>query len=312
MSDKNGLPPEWWYARSRDKIEAVLNLSMAWSWLIQYKVGIELTQQVIRPFDLQDMLDWLTTNLQLRPALYYDQKRTLLGNQHSIQEAIIMLHSVGGTLGRVTLRIVPETTTVTVAIIVTRVRNQPPIHDANELLSRFGTHWRERSIAFELRTAIDFLEMNKLMLRTQDDGHVLRLQFAIPVQQAQQRPKPITPLTHNEPVTTQPPARVLQRQHWHLPAISHRVDALLLRNRPNRLIQPVPHSPERPGGWHKPTPRRKLQVTVSQTPVVLPHPYTARSESEPPDDPPTEVEETGGQEPQDKLYPKGSAHDGQK
>lgn len=314
MPDKSGMPPEWWHARSRDKVEAVLNLAMAWSWLIQYKVGIELTQQVIRPFALQEMLDWLTTNLQLRPPLYYDKPLRLLGNKQCIQEAILLLHSVAGTLGRVSLKITPQDDSVLVVILVSRLKAQAPIANIETLLSALGDHWRERSIAFELRTALDFLNMNNLQIHTADDGQLLRMHFAIPVQQAQST-RTTSPATSPNGTTddTIPTVRLQNRQRWHLPKLSHRIDPLLLHSKPKKLIQAVPPTAQRPGGWHKPLPRRTLQLRGKSldTPIFDAQTLAERPEAEPPDHQRTELEEKGDQSQHDKLNPKGSAYDGQ-
>lgn len=310
MPDKSSLPAEWWYARSRDKVEAVLNLSMAWSWLIQFKVGIELTQQVIRPFDLQEMLDWLTTNLQLRPALYYDKKLMLLGNKQSIQEAILMLHSVGGTLGRVRLKITPAEDKTVVAIMVSRLREQKPFGAVKEILGELGEHWRERTIAFELQTALDFLNMNKLALDLKDDGSTLQFSFTIPVANSKNKARREDQRQVQQPlVDTLPTVKLVHQQHWHLPAISHRADAMQLGLYKRPIIQAVPHEPQRTGGWHKPTPKRTMQIhDITHTPLMSARPAPIEPES--PDVALNELEETGGQEKQDKVHPKGSVYDG--
>lgn len=305
-----GMPPEWWYARSKGKIEAVLNLSMAWSWLIQFKNGVELTEQVIRPFVLQETLEWLNTNLQLRPPLYFDDSTRIMGNKQSIQEAMLLLHSVANTMGRVSLQVEPTDTHIRFVIKISRLRPTTPVASIAELLSGYGSHWRERSIAFELRTALDFFEMNHLQLQLADDGLQLKLWFEMKQLSAKRKttsqPSPvIIDLREKAAPAT------LKLQHpnqWHLPPLTHRFDPLAVKKQA-KIIKPIPTTPIRPGGWHKPKPKVHVSNPQHQTPLVVrsQKAYDLLDETIIPQR--TELEESGGQDLQDRPRPKGTAHD---
>ena len=309
----SGLPPEWWYNRSKDKIEAVLNLSMAWSWLIQFKNGVALTEQVMRPFFLQEMLDWLTINLQLRRPLVFDDETRTLGNKQSIQEAILLLHSVGTTIGRVSLVIEPSEAQIVVKVQVSRVRSTEPITSIDALIDSYGQHWRERSIAFELRTARDFLQMNQLDLKLTDNGSMVNLWFALEQVVSTSSKRSVKHLLAdvNKEKNPPPTLKLHHPNQWHLPAISHRIDPLQLQKPANKIIQPVPPSPKRAGGWHKPFRRIQSVTNHHETPPLSPEllHHTTEFADETLNTKRTEIEESGGQDLYDRPNLKGTAHD---
>ncbi|NDJ84370.1 MAG: hypothetical protein GYB66_00650 [Chloroflexi bacterium] len=275
MPESSGKPPKWWYDRSKVKIEAVLNLVMAWSWLIQYKNGTNLTEKNIVSFNLNVLLDWLTINLQLVPPLRVSEEDVVIeANQHTLQEAILLLHSVATTQGTgVTIIVEPMEDFVLFSVRFSRIRRAEPMSSVGELLQVQGDHWRQQTIAFELKSARDFLAMNNIPLEISDDG--LTADFRFSVFHPGKRPSAAPTLTptdrHHGQMTAEisrltiPRKRFKRatsglptvrqsRQHWHIPAASHQADPLKFQQRSvsMHIPDPVPEHPLRPGSWHAP------------------------------------------------------------
>lgn len=283
MPDSGGRTPKWWYDRSQSKVELVLNTVMAWSWLIQYKTGIDLTEKVIRPFYLQNLLDWLSLNLQLAPPLIVKEDMLIAANQQTLQESLMLLHSVASTQGSgVVFSLETDELGVNIRVRFVRLRAADPFDSVDDMLAAQGSHWRQQAIAFELAVARDFLRMNNLYLDLEDNGSVG--EFAFYVYQAGKQP-PASPgpaldkhtkrmIKHitqsmlpvmsssEEAEDTRRSASIDAKQRWHTPhqRFVERLRQLQaeIKSRPTQTTI----KPRRPGGWHTPHP---TQPRISRT-----------------------------------------------
>lgn len=278
MPDSGGRTPKWWYDRSQSKVELVLNTVMAWSWLIQYKTGIDLTEKVVRPFQLQNALDWLTLNLQLAPPLIIDNDMLIAANQQTMQEALLLLHSVASTQGSgVLIAFKADDSGVNIRVRFARLRPADPYQSVDDMLAAQGSHWRQQAIAFELAVARDFLKMNNIELAIEDDGTIG--EFIFYIYQAGKQPHiPATPISLDKhtkkmikhitqsmlPVSSFPEEADDTRrsatisnsakQRWHTPP--QRFVDLLRQLEAETKSRPTQTTikPRRPGGWHTPHP----------------------------------------------------------
>lgn len=257
LPEESGNPPGWWRERAKTKVEQALDITMAWSWLIQYKTGSELPEKTIRPFRLQHLLDWLTATLRLIPALQTNPNTFIQGNQQTLQEAILLLHSVAASQGagvRISLDYLPQHIQFRVRFARQRPLAKPP-QALDELLNGRNGHWRHRITAFELRSARDFLKMNQIELRLEDTGRIGELLFNIPrFGKRSTTPMVIKPFSSYAETSVHDTTQTSSFRGWHLPAPAHRAALHLLVAMPPSLSpDDIPIRPLRPGGWHQPT-----------------------------------------------------------
>ncbi len=291
MPDNSGQTPKWWYDRAKAKVENVLNLTMSWSWLIQFKTGTNLTEKAIRPFQLQSLLDWLTLHLQIIPPLKTDHNVYLQANQQTLQEAILLLHSVATTQGSgVSVYLDHLQAAVRFRIRFARLRSATPYQSLDAFLSAQGRHWRQQVISFETRTARDFLKMNNIDLDIDDTGIIAEFVFAVTHQQrGKDSTMSISPTAiHTEQVvsritnatlhTKRPPSEQLpddattvkleqqaKYRGWRIPKTKYEV----VPTPPKAKPDPIPARPMRPGGWHLPVKHQEEKNSHSETPIIV-------------------------------------------
>lgn len=281
MPEYAGHSAKWWRDRARTKITTVLNLFTAWSWLVQYKAGMDIPEQAIRPFSLQSLLEWLTVHLQLVPALTAEENPLLYGNQETLQEAILLLYSVASTLGsgaRVMLEAAANQ--VKIRIRYARLRQtENRLSSVEELLISLGKHWRMQVIRFELKVARDFLELNRCLLELNDTGETV--EFSLPisyigvkatseneglrkesaVQSRSQTPKiaaesaadtsPLITKAYLPDTATKKSTQTYKQAAWHIPA---HFAVTIPKKTPAISKSPaiIPVNPTHTGSWHLP------------------------------------------------------------
>lgn len=159
MPEAQNKPPGYWKDRASNKISNVLNLFNAWSYLIRYKRGEAIPDQALRPFRVNALLNWLGLQLQLNATPHIPSDPLLKGNQETLQEALLLLHSVAYSQGT-SVRVTVDNNDLGAWFRVKfgLVRSIPNTLD--ELMESFGTHWRAQDTAFELATARDFVSLN--------------------------------------------------------------------------------------------------------------------------------------------------------
>lgn len=293
MPDSGGRTPKWWYDRSQAKVELVLNTVMAWSWLIQYKTGIDLTEKVMRPFHIQTLMDWLTLNLQLAPPLIIKDNKIVAANQQTLQEALLLLHSVASTQGSgIVFGFEPKSSGINVRVRFVRLRASDPFKSVDDMLAAQGSHWRQQAIAFELAVARDFLRMNNIELNIEDDGTVG--EFIFYVYEAGKQPsgnvQPVALNKHTQrmikhitqsmlPVTahsekaedTRKATSSDAKQRWHTPP--QRFVEILRQLQAETKSRPTQTTikPRRQGGWHTPHPTepRISRVQPDDDPPII-------------------------------------------
>lgn len=297
MAESTGQAPEWWYQRGKSQIEGVLNLVMSWSWLIQSKVGSDIPEKALQPFRLQSLLDWVTLHLKLVPPLITEEDVLLHANQHTVQEALLLLYSVAATQGAGVNILISHFS----AGVLFRIRFVRPHHakksqrSIDELIQQQGSHWRQQIIAFELGIARDFLRMNQIELQLQENGSVSDFCFTLykPGQHPQllsslptelHRQQSIShiinatipakhspaPLVADQGVTR--PIMSHNRQHWHIPPAHLRADPSLFAPKIKAPPDQIPVVPVREGGWHLPIRRYKNNEndhTLVASPIIV-------------------------------------------
>lgn len=172
MPEATDKPPGYWKERATNQITSVLNLYTAWMWLLRYKTGDPIPERAFRPFETNSLLSWIGRQLQLSPPPITKMNPLLHGNQETLQEALLLLHSVAYTQGSA-VRLVFEATRLGTwfRIRFDRPREVPP--DLDSLIASFGSHWRAQDAVFELTNARDFVRLNGCALvlnRTQSGG----------------------------------------------------------------------------------------------------------------------------------------------
>lgn len=159
MPEAQDKQPGFWKDRATAKIGNVLNLFMAWSYLIHYKLGEMLPDRAIRPFRVNALLEWLSVQLQLNPPPKLSSDPLLHANQETLQEALLLLYSAAFTQGtNVRLELETNDTGVWFRVLFTRLTPLPESFDT--LLDSFSGHWRAQDTVFELATARDFVRLN--------------------------------------------------------------------------------------------------------------------------------------------------------
>ncbi len=180
--DDPAIDPQIWQEKARARIANLLNLYQAWSALIQYKNGLQLPQHSIRAFPLQSLLDWLTIQLELTLPATAPENIHLLGNQASIQEALLLLHSAAATQGsNVHLNLENSPEGYWFRIRFSRPSPLPPTLE--EIIGQFSNHWRSQDSAFELKMAQDFIALNDGKIDVQWNSYKRLGEFAFCVKQ---------------------------------------------------------------------------------------------------------------------------------
>lgn len=169
MPEAQDKPPGYWKDRATGKVLNVLNLFTAWSYLIRYKRGELLPERAVRPFRANDLLRWLAAQLQIAPVPQAPGDPLLRANQETLQEALLLIHSVACAQGS-GVQIQVEGNALGVWFRISFTRSKPMPGTLEDLLASFGAHWRAQDTAFELSTARDFVALNggELMLITSD------------------------------------------------------------------------------------------------------------------------------------------------
>lgn len=169
-AEGTGFSADWWRSRAREKIAATLSLVMAWSWLIQYKNGMALPRQAIRPFALSETVNWLGERLRTPISDTLDGV-TLDANQETLQEALLLLYSVASSQGSgvsISWNVQPQSVKIGIQY---RQRHKDATDDNLEaLMQGFKSHWRSQLTALELRLAQNFLQVNGIDLNFNDTG----------------------------------------------------------------------------------------------------------------------------------------------
>lgn len=181
LDSADDKPREYWRQRATEQTLGVLNLVNAWHALIRYKLGELLPEQHFQPFYAQDLLDWLSHQLQLIPALKADDNLLLEANRETLQEALLLLYSAVHTLGP-SVHLITSSTGNGLWFRVRYARHAktaPCPTDLEALLQRLGSSWRSEDTAFELRTAADFIALNSSELRLQGTKATCELVFFI-------------------------------------------------------------------------------------------------------------------------------------
>ena len=184
LADTPGLDdqtPLWWRKRAHTKLSGTLSTLMAWSWLIQHKNGMQLPQQAIRSFELQNTVDWLSEKLQLDGRGQTSSSLILQGNQETFQEAILLLHSVATSQGAgVKVAWEQKADQVEFTCSFKRRRKRESYANVDALLVSFKGHWRAQLTSFELQIARHLLELNSATLEFDDDGRLGEFRFVLP------------------------------------------------------------------------------------------------------------------------------------
>ncbi len=173
-------PREYWQDRASREVLGVLNLVNAWHALIRFKQGELLPQQHIRPFNAQDLLDWLTTQLELSNPLRIKEDMVLEASKEALQEALLLLYSAAYTLGpNVHLLVKSLTNGIWFRVRYSHTGGGAPPLNLNDLLSGLKGNWRLEDTAFELRLASDFITLSGGRLHFQSTEHFCELAFFV-------------------------------------------------------------------------------------------------------------------------------------
>lgn len=179
MPEAQDKPPGYWQERATAKVSNVLNLFTAWSNLIRFKLDGTIPERALRPFPANALLAWLGSQLQLSPVPRLADDPTLVANQETLQEALLLLYSAAFTQGSgVRLEVGPASEGLWFRVRFARNTPIPPTFDA--LLASFGDHWRDQDTLFELATARDFVALNGLELVLNTSGEQCEFAFFAP------------------------------------------------------------------------------------------------------------------------------------
>lgn len=165
-------------ARTAAAIYSALNMHNAWANLIRYKTGTAPNVPGDSSFKLADLLDWICAILQISDLPHRDDTIILEGNQETLQEALMLMHSCAQTLGPGARVVVDEHPRG----FWFRVRYGATSHcptTLGELLGSLQANWRLQSAAFELRSAGDFLAMNNYEMYYTPGDHLAELAFFV-------------------------------------------------------------------------------------------------------------------------------------
>jgi hypothetical protein len=146
-------------ARAAEAVSAARDMYAAWSNLIRHNAGEAPLLTGNQEFQAGDLLSWMAAALQITQLPECDDEDRLRGNQAMIREALMALHSCAQTLGPGAYMLVerhPRGFWFRV-----RYGATARIPDSLDgLLAQMQANWREKTAAFELRSARDFLTIN--------------------------------------------------------------------------------------------------------------------------------------------------------
>ena len=170
----------FWQARAVEQVLNALNLHNAWSSLIRYKMGESLMPQQTRQFQANDLLRWLSRELQLDDTPQSPKDVTLSGNRETLQEALLLLRSCAQMLGP-NVHLFAQNHEDGMWFRVRYDTLKPPPPTVEDLIASLGRNWRARSTAFELARAKDFLAINgcELLYQISKEGYC-EMAFFIP------------------------------------------------------------------------------------------------------------------------------------
>ncbi len=172
-------PREYWQERSTGEVLGVLNLVNAWHALLRYKLGELLPEQHIRPFQVQDLLDWVSYQLELTNPLRAEKNLMVEASQESLQEALLLLYSAVYTLGpNVHLVVQNIDNGVWFRVRYARTGKGCPA-SLDDLLEQLDGNWRLEDTAFELRTAADFITLSGSQLHLQGTEQFCEMAFFV-------------------------------------------------------------------------------------------------------------------------------------
>jgi len=175
-----GKPRAYWQARATGEVLSVLNLINAWQALIRYKLGELLPRQHIRPFPAQELLDWLSLQLELVTPLRAEENLTLEANREALQEALLLLYSAAFTLGpNVHLLVQCLASGMWFRVRFNRTGDRPGPRSLADLLAPLSGNWRLEDTALELQLAADFLTLSGSRLHVQGTEHLTELAFFV-------------------------------------------------------------------------------------------------------------------------------------
>ncbi|MBN1965947.1 MAG: hypothetical protein JW910_14950 [Anaerolineae bacterium] len=181
MDQVAGKPRAYWQDRATRQVMSVLGLVNAWHALLRFKLGELLPHQHIRPFPVQELLDWLTYQLQSPEPFQAITNTVIEANRESLQEALLLLYSAAFTLGpQVNLLIESSESGVWFRVrYARRGANETCPANLDTLLERLSGNWRSEDAAFELRTAADFITLNGSHLHLQGTQYFCEMAFFI-------------------------------------------------------------------------------------------------------------------------------------
>ncbi|NPV66274.1 MAG: hypothetical protein HPY64_03925 [Anaerolineae bacterium] len=200
-----GKPRAYWQARATSEVLGVLNLLNAWQALIRYKLGELLPRQHIRPFPVQDLLDWLSGQLELVTPLHAEENLTLESNREALQEALLLLYSAAFTLGpNVHLVVQSLANGMWFRVRFGHTGDRPGPRSLEEILARLQGNWRLEDTALELKLAADFVTLSGSRLHVQSTEQMTELAFFV-YAQGQRPPDPAreTQVSEPPPITIQ-------------------------------------------------------------------------------------------------------------
>ena len=203
-------PRAYWQERATGEVLGVLNLVNAWHALIRYKLGELLPEQHNRPFQVQDLLDWVSHQLELSNPLRAEDNLVLEASQEALQEALLLLYSAVYTLGP-NVHLVVQSMENGVWFRVRYARTgQACSNSLPELLDSLSGNWRLEDTAFELRTAADFIALSGSQLHLQGTERFCEMAFFVyAVGKRPPEPRLTREVAEPPPITTAPEDKIL-------------------------------------------------------------------------------------------------------
>lgn len=181
--ENNGKTPEFWQERALNEVLRSLDLHNAWATLVRHKLGESLVPQQLSEFSANELLTWLSVELQLNGTRTMSQDMRLIGNRDTLQEALLLLHSCAYTLGPgVRLLAEPEMRGMWFRISFNVLKNAPETIEGliSTLEKAAPANWRMKNALFELRRARDFLTLNSCEIYYGIANDICTMAFFIP------------------------------------------------------------------------------------------------------------------------------------
>ncbi len=194
-----GKPRAYWQARASSEVLSVLNLLNAWQALIRYKLGELPPRQQIRPFPVQDLLDWVSGQLELVTPLRTEEDLILEANREALQEALLLLYSAAFTLGpNVHLVVQSLASGIWFRVRFGRTGDRPVPRSLADLLAPLRGNWRLEDTALELQLAADFVTLSGSQLHIQGTEQLTEMAFFV-YAQGKRPPELLTDRLASEP-----------------------------------------------------------------------------------------------------------------